>query len=547
MHTILKLNKIFSIRNCFVYLFFLSFLLLGTKIYTHYGVSVDEGLERANGMVSLVYIGNYLNIASIQNDPYIAGYRDVRLEEWWARHYPVGFTVPAILLEKFFHLQDEQQVFYFRHLLTFLVYFFGVISVFKIAERRFDDWRIGLLAATFLILSPRFFAESFYNSKDLVLMSWFAIVLNSMVAFVLKPTWSRLFLHAFTSAMAIDIRLMAIVFPLATSGLIMLRVAQRKLLLASAIVMILSYFAFIIIFVVITWPYLWADPWGRFIEALTYMVKLNFPVQSLYMGNIYASNQLPWHYLPVWIGISTPPLYILFFIIGVISTIREVVSKGIEFFSSDQMIQDGIFFIFFWAPVAAIIILGSTMYDSWRHAYFIYPAFLLLAVKGFTILKELKIRGRSYGSVITTLTFACLLSTGWWMKKNHPYQNVYFNFLAGHHWKDRFDLDYWGLSNRQALEYILDHDSREIIKVQALNPVLMPLEMAKTVIAPSQKTRIQVLGDISQRQQADYIITNYRLDSSTPSEDAFELIHQIVVDKEVILSIFKRKIKKAIS
>jgi hypothetical protein len=77
--------------------------------------------------------------------------------------------------------------------------------------------------------------------------------------------------------------------------------------------------------------------------------------------------------------------------------------------------------------------------------------------------------------------------------------------------------------------------------VQALNPVLMPLEMAKTVITPSQKTRIQVLEDVSQRQQADYVITNYRLDSSTPSGDTFELIHEIVVDKEVIVSIFRRK------
>lgn len=541
IHSISKLKKVVSIRNCCVYVFFLSFLLLGTKIYTHYGVSVDEGLERANGMVSLVYAGNYLHIPSIQNDPYIASYREVRLEEWWARHYPVGFTVPAILLEKFFHLQDEQQVFYFRHLLTFLVCFLGVISVFKIAERRFDDWRIGLLAATFLILSPRFFAESFYNSKDLVLMSWFAIVLNSMVAFVLKPTWSRLFFHAFTSAMAIDIRLMAIVFPLATSSLIALRVVRRKLLLARAIAMTLIYIAFIVIFVVMTWPYLWADPWGRFIEALAYMVKLNFPVQSLYMGNIYASNQLPWHYLPVWIGISTPPLYILLFLVGTFFTIKEVLGQKWKSFASDQLIQDGIFFVFFWAPVAAIMIRGSTLYDSWRHAYFIYPAFLLLAVKGFVVLKGLKIGRRSYGAVIATVAFTCLLTTGWWMKQNHPYQNVYFNFLAGHHWKDRFDLDYWGLANRQALEYILDHDPRQVIKVQALNPVLMPLEMAKTVITPSQKTRIQVLEDVSQRQQADYVITNYRLDSSTPSGDAFELIHEIVVDKEVIVSVFRRK------
>ena len=515
--------------------------MLGVKIHAHYGVSVDEGLERANGMVSLIYAGDYLNIQSLKNDTYIAGYRGVRLEEWWARHYPVGFTVPAILFEKALHLNDERHVFYFRHLLTFLICFFGVFSVFKIAERRFGDWRVGILAAAFLILSPRFFAESFYNSKDLVLMSWFAIVLNSMIALILKPTWGRLFLHSLASAMAIDIRLMAIVFPIATLCLLAFRVLQRKLLVRKAVAMTFFYLSFIAIFVFLTWPYLWADPWVRLVEALVYMFKLNFPVQSLYLGSMYASNQLPWHYLPVWIVISTPPLYIFLFLIGSAWTAKQTVFQGRDLNLSDQFIQDLIFFLYFWLPVLAIVIRGSTLYDGWRHVYFIYPAFLLLATKGFVILRDIRLPSRLYAPGIVIFTLICLLTTGWWMKKNHPYQNVYFNFLAGENWKQSFDVDYWGLANRQAVEYIADHDPRSLIKVTASNPVLMPLEMAKTVISPAQKSRIHILGDINQRQQADYLITNYRLDPYGPKDDAFLLIHEITVDKEVIVSIFQRK------
>jgi hypothetical protein len=492
-------------------------------------------------MVSLVYIGDHLDIPAIKNDPYIANYREVKLDDWWARHYPVGFTVPAIALEKALNLQNEREVFYFRHLLTFLICFFGAFSIFKIAERRFGDWRIGILAAAFLILSPRFFAESFYNSKDLVLMSWFAIVLNSMIAFILKPTWSRLILHALASAMAIDIRLMAIVFPIATVCLLAFRVFQRKLLVRTVVAMGLFYLVFIVVFVVLTWPYLWADPWGRFIEALVYMVKLDFPVQSLYLGNVYASNQLPWHYLPVWIVISTPPLYSLLFLIGSVWTAKEMVFRVRELNFSDQFIQDIVFFLFFWLPVLAIVIRGSTLYDGWRHAYFIYPAFLLLATRGFVILTEFRLANRFYVPAITFFVLVYLLTTGSWMRKNHPYQNVYFNFLAGQNWKQNFDVDYWGLANRQALEYIADHDPRPIIKVTAINPVLMPLEMAKTVISPAQKSRILILGDANQRLQADYLITNYRLDPSGPTDEAFVLIHEIRVDKEVIVSIFRRK------
>ena len=41
------------------------------------------------------------------------------------------------------------------------------------------------------------------------------------------------------------------------------------------------------------------------------------------------------------------------------------------------------------------------------------------------------------------------------MIKHHPFQNVYFNMLAGKEIEKKFEMDYWGLSNKQALDYIL--------------------------------------------------------------------------------------------
>ena len=36
------------------------------------------------------------------------------------------------------------------------------------------------------------------------------------------------------------------------------------------------------------------------------------------------------------------------------------------------------------------------------------------------------------------------------MIRDHPYQNVYFNLLAGSDKRHRFELDYWGLSYKEA-------------------------------------------------------------------------------------------------
>ena len=69
------------------------------------------------------------------------------------------------------------------------------------------------------------------------------------------------------------------------------------------------------------------------------------------------------------------------------------------------------------------------------------------------------------------------------MLRNHPYQNVYFNFLAGKNIKSKFELDYWGLSYREGLQYILDNDPATNIKISvddnsgiAAQQILKPLE-----------------------------------------------------------------------
>jgi hypothetical protein len=90
----------------------------------------------------------------------------------------------------------------------------------------------------------------------------------------------------------------------------------------------------------------------------------------------------------------------------------------------------------------------------------------------------------------------------WFMVKYHPFQNVYFNFLAGGSIERNFEGDYWGLSYRQALEHILEIDKDDIVKVCSSNPV--------------GKYNAQILGKKARRlrfvppEEAKYYTTNYR-------------------------------------
>ena len=55
------------------------------------------------------------------------------------------------------------------------------------------------------------------------------------------------------------------------------------------------------------------------------------------------------------------------------------------------------------------------------------------------------------------------------MVKNHPYQFVYFNKLAGNSPANYFELDYWGTSNKDVLKFIANIDKRNNIKIYDLS------------------------------------------------------------------------------
>src|SRR5262249_22383819 len=206
--------------------FFLVLLAIGLGVYRDYGISCDEPDSRVNGAVALKHVAERFA-------PSLLTRAASHLE--FLNKYPPGgdhgvaFEAPAVALEVMLGIDDKKNVFMFRHLLTFLVALAGIYAVQRMTDRRFSDWRIGLLAALFLVLTPRFFAESFYNSKDIVFMAVFGVAMNTTVAFVLSPSFRTAFLHALASAFAIDVRIMAVILPTATVATLFVRLLKREL------------------------------------------------------------------------------------------------------------------------------------------------------------------------------------------------------------------------------------------------------------------------------------------------------------------------------
>lgn len=533
-------------------LFFACLLLLGLLTYRDYGISWDETVSRTNGAVTVNYLAEKFHIPALITPgfPDLGTYKD--------RDYGVAFEAPAFALEHILGLKDSRDIFIFRHLLTFLVSFAGVYAVYRLSRRRFSDWRIGLLSALFLVLSPRLFADSFYNDKDVVFMALFAVAMNTTVSFVLRPRITTALVNALATAVAIDVRVMALLLAVVSVTLLIMRLIRRELRLGRTCLVLAVYASATSAFVILMWPYLWSNPLAHFVHAFRNMAQFRWPGPVRYLGAFIPATKLPWHYPFVWISITTPLLYLALFAVGLYTICRRMLGRGIKLWQDDVELQDILFLGLFFAPILAVSLFHSVIYDGWRQLYFLYPAFLLVATTGWVMVWSIKSARNLYRASLLSLTAISVFSTAIWMWKAHPLENVYFNSLAGRDLKARYEIDYWGVGNRKALEYILEKDHSPVVNVWAGSAtsitdsvlLLKPEDRLRVrveeikwfpYLKPEDRLRVRAEND---EGAPYYVLTNYRLVNETDNPQYsrdYEPFYEVRVGGEVVLSVFKWK------
>ncbi len=371
-------------------------------------------------------------------------------------------------------------------------------------------------------------------------MSLFITALYYSWRLIDAPTFKNSVLSSLFSALAIDVRIIAVIIPiivLVATILTMLRSESRRTRQLSVFV---SYLALTATFTVLLWPWLWTNPFAHFAEAVGNMVNFRWINWVLYRGHYYPSNHLPWHYLPVWIAITTPVLYLLLAAIGTIAISRTVLRNGFRLWGTDYELQDLMFLSVLVAPIAAAVLFKSTIYDGWRQFYFIYPALIYITVRGLVPLWRSD-RFKALKPALFTLVLSSVATTVYFMISSHPYQNVYFNRLAGLNWAEQYEGDYWGLSNTKGLEFIASTDKRS--KINIYNIGITSIPQAFAILPDATKTAFEVTDSLA---EANYAITNFRFANSANTKKIFEyisrehkLIYSTQVDGQTIVSIFK--------
>jgi hypothetical protein len=503
---------------------FIGFLVLGLCVYQQYGLAWDEPLQVSIGRTNLYYITTH--------DPYLLSFTD--------RYYGPAYEMILFLLT---NSSDSRLMYLQRHLFNFLFFLGGVVAFNRLAQRLFGSSWMGFLASIFLMLSPRIFADSFYNSKDIPFLVVFIFAMLTLVLFLDNPTWLTAVLHAGVSAFLIAIRISGIFIPIISIVFLIARwIFQSKSgPFWRELFSICIYLVLTVSLTTLFYPIFWHDPLAEFINGINRMSHYPWIADVLYMGNLIKTDQLPWHYIPVWISISTPILYLVCFGLGVTLMVIGLFRRSANWYDSERR-NHLIIITCFLCPLFVVIILHSVLYDAWRQMFFIYPAFLLISVQGIRLAIPLLQRwfrlNLVYSFVAISLVIGVIDPVSFAVR-NHPFENIYFNRLAGDNMvqiKQRFELDYWGLSFKQGIDYILLADPSNRIPIYVTAPP--GKEYVEYFLPDNQKKRLIVVDD---PDQARYFIGNYRYH---PEEYPFnKKIYSVNVDKASILSVFDLRVE----
>lgn len=426
--------------------FFLTLAAVGVLVYDDYAISWDER--------GLLHYGNLLL------DHFAPGgawetYKSLRF------YGPVGPLALALT-----HRLTTGPAFPAAHLTNFTFFFVAVVAFYALCRYQFRGRMWGLLGAALLVLSPRVLSHGFVNPKDLPLMTAFVVAVYLLVRFLdsgrLRWIVSCGLATAFATAIRVGGVFLVVLVVAAIVADLLARSKSDGSWRSSTRTAAFSVGVFVLVATagtVALWPFLWENPVARFYEAATVMANFQEgPGTMLYLGRVVAVADVPWHYLPVWMGVTTPPLYLALALAGLVSLPRP----GSAFV--DRTRDRFLFLYVAWAlvPLIGIAVLDSPLYDDWRMALFLYPAVLLLAVAGARGI-ALWATGSPARRPLTVGAAVVLAGALIWTLgttiRLHPYQGTYFNVLAGGEPEQRYDVDYWGLSYREGLERLLNMET----------------------------------------------------------------------------------------
>lgn len=356
-----------------------------------------------------------------------------------------------------------------RHACNALTNVVLMISTGLLARRLSGRWSIGVLALVMVIFSPRIFGEGMNNPKDIPFAAGFALAVYAVLAFLqdgAKRKWIHAILLALGFGLAFGVRAAGglLFFAYLVAMVVLWLFFQKdsrtgwwrdKKVRSNLMIVVVGSLVVGYVIGLLAWPWGLDSPISHPIASLTGMTNRATKIHTLFEGTYQWNFAMPWYYELKWMLISNP-----------ISVVFGMILFAVSGIMARKRI--GMFLLLFmgvaaFLPLIYMIYKNSSVYDTWRHVFFVYPFWVIMASLGWMFLGDIiseKLAGgklskmRYPGEAIALLL---LLPAIFWTFKSHPNQYVYFNeFVGGIKGAEgNYELDYYYNSSQQQVDWLL--------------------------------------------------------------------------------------------
>lgn len=444
-------KKIFIILSAII-------IIMMPLLSRDYGQTGDEWIQ--------IEYGKHIYDYFFNGDKQALDYTNKSFQMSHQEYYGGLFDFPMHMMHKWFPSIDILTLRHFFNALfgALLMLFTGLL-----ARRLSGKWMIGVLALLFMLFSPRIFGESMNNPKDIPYASGFIIGIYFMVAYlqdVPRKAWRNVIGMIIGWGIAFGVRAAGGILLFAYFGLFMglyfllhkqfkdTMMADghkqlKKSILHMVVVLIGGY-----LIGLSCWPWGLQSPISNPLESLSGMANREVSIAVLFEGAFVKSVEMPSYYEFKWIFMSNP-IIILLGVIAFIPLILKAKKKyGLWVVS---LVLFGALF-----PILYMIYKDSTVYDTWRHVFFVYPFWVIASALAFDMLSDF-IKSDKLKMVPLGVAVVGLLPAIIWTVKEHPNQYVYFNeFIGGISGANGYyETEYYQNSGKQAADWIREHAEKK--------------------------------------------------------------------------------------
>ena len=394
---------------------------------------------------------------------YASGLRDRRALSWVnLYYYGGGFDLLAAFAAKFLPFT----LFETRRLIGAAVGILGLFVTWRIG-RRVGGSAAGLIALVLLATCPLYYGHMFMNPKDspfavataiflLGLVRCFeeyprpSIATSALVGAGFGLSFGSRIMGAFGAIGALAA--LALIFALEWRAGGIRRTGAR---LARFVLALVPALALAYAVMALVWPWSVSDPLNP-LRAVEYFSRFfEKPWHELFDGRVISVPDMPRSYVPTLLALKLPAI---FSVLGFGAAAGALVAAFRRSLAVNRRAVLLLLALAALLPLVVTVALRPAMYNGIRHFLFVLPPLAVLGgVAGISLVDAAARKFRLAPIAASALFIVGVAMPVADMARLHPYEYTDFNGLSGGvaRARNRYMLDYWGLSLKQASQALL--------------------------------------------------------------------------------------------